>query len=174
MIDKILVAYATCTGSTTGVASAIARVLTENNIPVDLLPLQDVKDLAPYQAVVAGSPIQDRQWLPEAMQFLRIHRSELAQKPFATFTLCMTLAMKNGEKYHPEILQWLAPVRRIAQPVSEGLFTGVLDISKIPSLGDRAKFRLSVFFGVWSEGDHRDWDAIHAWAKALPARLFRE
>jgi hypothetical protein len=32
-------------------------------------------------------------------------------------------------------------------------------------------FRLSAAFGVWSEGDHRDWNAIRAWAKSLPAVL---
>jgi menaquinone-dependent protoporphyrinogen oxidase len=106
------------------------------------------------------------------MQFLQTHRSTLIQNPVATFTLCMTLAMKNGETYRPNIMEWLAPVRRIARPVSEGVFAGVLDISKVPSLSDRLKFRLSVIFGVWSEGDHRDWDAIYAWANELPSKLF--
>jgi hypothetical protein len=39
------------------------------------------------------------------------------------------------------------------------------------SLGDRLKFRVSVALGVWSEGDHRDWDAIRAWARALKSVL---
>jgi hypothetical protein len=38
-------------------------------------------------------------------------------------------------------------------------------------LSDRLKFRLSVLFGVWSEGDHRNWDAIHAWAASLSPLL---
>jgi menaquinone-dependent protoporphyrinogen oxidase len=71
-------------------------------------------------------------------------------------------------------MQWLAPVRRIAHPVSQGVFAGVLNISKISSFSDRLKFRLSVLFGVWSEGDHRDWDAIHAWADELPSKLFNQ
>ena len=52
-------------------------------------------------------------------------------------------------------------------PVSEGLFGGMLDISKIPSGSDRLKFRLSVLFGAWKEGDHRDWNAIRLWADSL-------
>ena len=56
-------------------------------------------------------------------------------------------------------------------PVSEGLFAGTLDISKIPSFGNRLKFKLSVLFGVWTEGDHRDWNAIRAWAKSLQPLL---
>jgi hypothetical protein len=54
---------------------------------------------------------------------------------------------------------------------SEGLFAGALDISQVPSFRDRLKFRLSVVFGVWSEGDHRDWVAIRAWAEELAPLL---
>ena len=87
------------------------------------------------------------------------------------FTLCMTLAMRDGEKYRNQVSEWLNPVRRILPPVSEVLFAGVLDITKIPSFSDRLKFRLSVAFGVWSEGDHRDWEAINAWANDLSSQL---
>jgi hypothetical protein len=48
-----------------------------------------------------------------------------------------------------------------------------LDISKIPSFSDRLKFRLSVLFGAWKEGDHRDWDAIGEWARELKPLLNR-
>ena len=33
------------------------------------------------------------------------------------------------------------PVHALVKPASEGLFAGALDISKIPSFGDRLKFR---------------------------------
>lgn len=168
---NILVTYATRTGSTAGVAEAIAQTLIKNGFTVDLRPMQVVNDLSNYEAVVAGSAIQNRQWLPEAVQFLQSNRTTLRQKPFAMFAVCMTLAMRNGEKYRPSISEWLAPVRTLVPPASEGLFAGILEIGKIPSMSDRLKFRLSVLFGVWSQGDHRDWDAIHAWAEALPQKL---
>ena len=171
MSQKILVTYATRTGSTTGVAKAIANTLRENSIEVDVIPMQEVRDVTSYQAVVAGSAIQNRGWLPEAVQFVQTHRNELKKKTFAMFAVCMTLAMKNGENYLSQISDWLAPVRRIVSPVSEGIFAGVLNIGKIPSFGDRLKFRLSVLFGVWSEGDHRDWNAIRFWAESLPEKL---
>jgi hypothetical protein len=88
-------------------------------------------------------------------------------------SVCMTLAMKNGEQFRPQVADWVSPVRRLVQPVSEGLFAGALDIRKIPSLGGRLKFRLSVASGVWSEGDHRDWDAIRQWANALKPHLMQ-
>jgi menaquinone-dependent protoporphyrinogen oxidase len=124
--------------------------------------------------VVAGSAIQSKGWLPEAMDFVRIRRSELASKPFAAFLVCMTLAMRNGETYRPFVSEFLAPVRTLVRPVSEGLFAGALDIRKVPSFSDRLQFRLSVLFGVWKEGDHRDWNAIRAWAEGLASQLHAE
>jgi menaquinone-dependent protoporphyrinogen oxidase len=171
MTNKILVTYASRAGSTAGVAEAIGKTLSERGEQVDVLPMQEVKDLTPYGAVVAGSAIQNKQWLPEAMKFLQAHQSELTQKPFAAFLVCMTLAMRNGETYRPFVAEFLAPVRALARPVSEGLFAGVLEIQKVPSFSNRLKFRLSVLFGVWSEGDHRDWNAIRLWAESLTPLL---
>jgi menaquinone-dependent protoporphyrinogen oxidase len=171
MPNKILVAYASLTGSTAGVAEAIGQTLAEGGIPVEVCRMQDVENLTPYRAVVAGSAIQRGQWLPEAMQFIRTHQAALTKKPFAAFLVCMTLAMPNADQYRQGVADWLEPVRALVRPVSEGFFAGALDISQIPSFSDRLKFRLSVAFGVWSEGDHRDWRAIRAWAADLKSVL---
>jgi menaquinone-dependent protoporphyrinogen oxidase len=170
MSTKILVTYATRTGSTAGVAEAIGQTLAQNGAEVEVRPMAEVKEISAYDAVVAGSAIQSHLWLPEAMAFMNTHRAALARRPFAAFLVCMTLSMQNG-KYRSEVSRWLEPVRAIVRPVSEGLFAGVLDISKIPSFADRLKFRLSVLFGAWSEGDHRDWEAIRAWATELRPKL---
>ena len=162
----ILVTYASRTGSTRGVAEAIGLTLTEGGAEVEVRPMSEVTDLSPYSAVVAGSAIQAGRWLPEAMQFLQANQAMLRQKPFASFLVCMTMAMSNPT-YREGVAAWLGPVRALVRPVSEGLFAGALDTSQIRSFGDRVKFRLSVIFGVWKEGDHRDWNAIHAWAAEL-------
>jgi menaquinone-dependent protoporphyrinogen oxidase len=167
MSNKILVAYASRSGSTGGVAEAIGKTLAESGAQVEVRLMKDVQDLTPYQAVVAGSAIQGRQWLPEAMQFVQAHQADIARKPCAAFLVCMTLAMPGADKYREQVATWLEPVRTLVRPVSEDLFAGALDISRIPSFGDRLKFRLSVILGVWSEGDHRDWTAIRAWAESL-------
>ncbi len=166
MSNKILVTYASQTGSTAGVAEAIGKTLAEAGASVDVRPMKEVQDLAAYQAVVAGSAIHGGQWLPEAMQFLRAHQADLRDKPFAAFLVCMTLAMPKSQ-YREHVATWLEPVRALVKPVSEGLFAGALDTKNIHSFGDQLKFRLSVALGVWSEGDHRDWDAIRAWATRL-------
>ena len=173
MSDKILVAYASRAGSTAGVAEAIGKTLAESGAQVDVLPMQDVKDLAAYRAVVAGSAIRGGKWLPEAMQFMRTHRAALAQKPFAAFLVCITLSMKNADSYREGLKDWLSPVRALVRPVDEGYFAGALDFSKLPLTFNTLLMRLPVIFGLWKKGDHRDWDAIHAWAESLRPLLLQ-
>ena len=79
-----------------------------------------------------------------------------------------------AQNYRQAVADWVKPVRDLVKPVSEGLFAGVLDISKVPSFSDRLKFRISVLSGVWSEGDHRDWNAIRLWAESLPPLLLKK
>ena len=164
MSDRILVAYASRGGSTAGVAEAIGQTLAAGGSEVDVRSMTEIDDVTAYQAVVAGSAIQAHEWLPEAMQFLRRHRAALAQKPFAAFLVCMTMTMRDP-RAREFVASWLEPVRALVKPVSEGFFAGALDLRKVPSFSDRLKFRLSVLLGVWSEGDHRDWDAIRSWAE---------
>ncbi len=71
-------------------------------------------------------------------------QTELVHKPFAAFLVRMTLSMRNGERYRP----FVAPVRALVKPVSEGLFAGALDRFKVSILRNRPMFRLSVLFGL--------------------------
>jgi menaquinone-dependent protoporphyrinogen oxidase len=168
MAKHILITYASRAGTTAGVAESVAQVLREAGFKVDLLPIQQVASLSAYDAIVIGSAIQAAQWLPEAVQFVRSHQDALNQVPVAIFSVCMTLAMPNGEKYRRGVMDWIQPVRGLLKPVSEAVFAGALDLKKIPSFYDRLKFRISVALGVWKEGDHRDWMTIQTWAFSLP------
>ena len=171
--NKILVTYASRTGSTAEIAEAIGKTLTQGGAQVDVLPMQDVKDLSLYRAVVAGSAIRKSKWLPEAMQFVQTHRSELGQKPFATFTVCITLAMSNTDQYRQAVKQWIQPVRAQVSPVSEGLFAGRLDFSKLPLTFDTLLLRAVVALGVFPKGDRRDWKSISKWADGLHPLLLQ-
>ena len=171
MAKKVLVTYASCTGFTQGVAEMIAKTMEDDHLGVDVIPMKDVKNLEDYEAVIAGSGIQAGAWLPEATQFVRENRSELSKKPFATFLVCMTLAMKNGENYRSHVQSWLQPVKSLVPTISTEVFAGGLDLKKIPSASDRLKFRLSTLFGIWKAGDYRDWVAIRSWASELKAIL---
>lgn len=173
MSKKILVTYASRSGSTVGVAEAIGKTLAENGLEVDVLPMQEVHDLAAYYAVVAGSAIQMDKWLPEAQQFIQKHQQELSQKPFAAFLVCMALALGNDDRTKSTVSSWLQPIREMVTPITEGHFAGVLNLSKLRGFGLQLLARLGILIGFWSEGDYRDWDVIRAWANTLPATLLQ-
>ena len=109
MNERILVTYASRSGSTAEIAEAISKALLLDAVQVDLLPMQEVKNLTPYAAVVLGSPIRKSQWLPEALRFIQDHRMELTRKRVAMFTVSITLAMSNGEQYGHAVKEWVAP-----------------------------------------------------------------
>ncbi len=167
MLDRILVTYASQAGSTARVAEAIGRTLAEAGAQIDVRRVQEVTDVSPYRAVVAGSAIHGGKWLPEAMRFVQAHQAALRQKPFAAFLVCITLSMRDADKYRAGVAGWMEPVRNLVRPVSEGLFAGSLDFSKLPVTPNTLLLHLPVMLGQWTEGDHEDWNAIRTWAGGL-------
>lgn len=172
MTNKILVTYATFSGSTEGVAKAIGSTLANGDLQVDVRPMNEVMDITQYQAVVAGSPVHAGKWLPEAISFIQTHQMELAEKPFAAFLTCIALTMKN-KKYHDVAEDYMKLVRDLVRPVSEGYFAGALDFSKIPFSWAKLVLFVNVAIGVWKGGDQRDWKAIETWAKSIRPLLQR-
>jgi menaquinone-dependent protoporphyrinogen oxidase len=170
---KILITYASRAGSTAEIAEAIGKTLSQGGTQVEVLPMQDVKDLSVYGAVVAGSAMRSSKWLPEAMQFITTHRSVLSQKPFATFTVCITLAMSNSVQYRQAVAGWIQPVRALVKPVSEGLFAGMLDFNKLPLNWDTLKLGVVVALGIFPKGDRRDWKAVRIWAESIQPLLLQ-
>lgn len=167
MTNKILVTYASRAGSTAGVAEAIGKSLAEAGAQVDVLRMQDVTDLTPYTAVVAGSAVRGAKWLPEAMEFVQRHRAELARKPFAAFLVCITLAMPKGAEYGQFVSDFMKPVRALVKPMSEGTFAGVLDYSKVPFVPEGVQLHILSAASQTPPGDYRNWDAIRRWASKL-------
>ncbi|MCA9914098.1 MAG: flavodoxin domain-containing protein [Anaerolineae bacterium] len=168
---SILVTYASRSGSTAGVAEAIAETLQQHSLEVSVQPMQLVHDVSPYHAVIAGSAIRMDRWLPEALDFLHRHQPALRQKPFAAFLVCLSLAAKSEArqlKARQAAHDWLQPVRELVPTVSEGLFAGALHVDKIPEWRYRSVLHLVKPLGILPEGDHRDWDVIRTWANQLP------
>jgi len=170
-LKKILITYATYTGSAETVAELVSSNLLTKGVNTVVLPMTEVKDLKDYDAVIAGSAIHGGRWLPEAFDFLELHKDALNSKPFAAFLVCMTMAMKKSDKYRQFVSDFMIPVREIVNPVCEGLFAGRLEINKIHSLGNRIKFRISVAAGVWREGDHLNKPEIASWAEEVYLKI---
>ncbi|MCP4424694.1 MAG: hypothetical protein GY803_09395 [Chloroflexi bacterium] len=165
MIKKVLVSYATGSGSTREVAEAIGDVLSQTGVPVAVHNVKTVTSMSGYSAIVLGSSIRLGRWLPEAVEFLQTFKNELQNKPVAYFTTCLTM-VNDTEKNRRAVLTYLEPIIQRApeiDPVGLGLFAGSLTLEQhtIPS-----------HIGFGPMGDYRDWDAIKAWAEKIrPAIL---
>ena len=161
MGKRVLVGYATRTGSTIGVAEAIGEVLGRRGYRVDVKPLRERPSLEGYDAAVLGSAINGGAWLPEAMAYLEANRDAFGRMPVAAF--CVH-AMNFGDdaKATKKRLAYLDKVREVVKPEDEGYFAG-----KGPTKEDSSAIARWAFkaFGGDAEGDARDWDKIRAWAE---------
>lgn len=163
MNKKMLVAYGTAAGSTAEVAQAIAEEIRKEGISVDLSPVESVKDLMGYDAVILGTSVRMFHILPKTRRFLRKHRKELKKLPVAYFIVCLAM----GEATSANIQKakgYAKPMIKVKEPVSLGLFGGCINHEK-----------LTDFFGQSMKGlpeqDHRDWEKIRGWGRKTLSKL---
>ena len=169
---KILIAYASEFGTTGEVAVAIGDVLCQEGNTVETKWVKNVKDLNNYDAVIIGSPIHKGNWMSEAKEFVKANQKILQQLPVAYFFTCLVLHKLNPKgdleaKEYSDKLQALVPQ---VKPVSIGGFAGVLDYSNMGFFNRLILKAILSKKGV-KEGDYRDWDAIHAWAKDTQLKI---
>jgi menaquinone-dependent protoporphyrinogen oxidase len=167
MPKRVLVAYATKYGATAGIAEKIGQVLRQAGLEADVMPVDHVGDLSPYQAVALGSAVYIGRWRKEAARFLQAHQEELLQKAVWLFSSGPT-----GEGDPAELVQgWRFPVS--LQPIADRIEPR--DVVVLAGAVDQTKLN---FIEKWMlknvnspAGDFRDWDAIAAWARSIAAEL---
>ncbi len=170
--ERVLVAYASMSGSTGGVAQAIGETLCGAGAAVDIRLVDTVRDVSAYDAVVMGSAIRGERWLPTARKFVETNREVLSRKPVAYFLTCLTLcnpaaeARRKAETFLDPLIQEVPEVL----PVAKGLFAGVLDYGKLSFMMRMVMKQKMKERGI-SEGDYRNWDAIRSWAAGLDVPL---
>ena len=77
-MNKILVTYATNSGSTAEVAKAIMEEIQKSGVQVELHPIAEVRELASYSGIVLGAPMI-LGWHRAALRFIRKNKSALAK-----------------------------------------------------------------------------------------------
>jgi menaquinone-dependent protoporphyrinogen oxidase len=165
MTRKILVAYATRTGSTAEVAETIARHLCKAGLSAEARPVGEVTSLDGYSGAVLGSAVRYAAWLPEMIDFMSAQRDALSAIPVAFFTMHM-LALGDDPGAVAERAKYTAKARELLNPLDEVFFEGMIDPSRL-SFFDRMAVRLAKS----PVGDRRDWGRIAGWADALAPRL---
>lgn len=195
MAKKILLAYASMSGSTVEIAQAVAEEIGKGGSEVEVKPVADISTLNGYDAVVVGGPMI-LGWHRAARQFVARHASALSQVPVAVFITCAELTDTGIEELSgvpiyrdpdlgaaPQTPGRLSPKERFstleayvkpilqalpgAKPVGVGIFAGKVDYDVLGFLP-----KLFVRFVIRAKaGDFRNWDAIRGWAAEVGSRL---
>jgi menaquinone-dependent protoporphyrinogen oxidase len=167
MSNQVLVTYATKYGATAEIAEKIAEVLQQEGLPADVVPVKQVKDLAPYSAVVLGSAVYIGRWRKEAIKFMEDNEQTLAQRDVWIFSSGPT---DEGDPI--ELVEgWtlpdkLKPVADRIQPHDIAVFHGALDPEKLNFVERTMIKNINV-----PTGDFRDWEMIMFWATAVADTL---
>lgn len=163
MNERVLIAYATRTGSTVGVAEAIGQTLNDRGYAVDVKPIQDNPDLSAYQKVILGSAVNGAKWLPEAVEYVKNHQEALKKATVALFCVHI-MNTGDSESSKKNRQAYLNNVRPLVNPVAEAYFTGMGMDPADTSAFVRWIYRA---FKIGGEGDCRDWNVIRGWAKTV-------
>ncbi len=178
---KVLIAYGTRYGATTGTSEEIAKILREEGFDTKIVNLKEekIKDISEYDLIIVGSGMGNCKWASEAEDFLKNFRKEFEGKKLALFVSTMKPFFEREGK-----IDDVAKTRKIAledklakyglKPIAVGFFGGVIDYNK---MGFIARKGMEFFkpqlekdgFKKVAPGiyDLRDWDEIRNWAKEL-------
>ncbi|MBN2553591.1 MAG: flavodoxin domain-containing protein [Spirochaetales bacterium] len=170
MSAKALVAYATKYGATAEIAEKIGEVLNSAGVPADVSPVDQVKDLSAYDAVVLGSAVYIFRWRREASRFLKAKEKQLAERAVWIFSSGPTgegdpVDLTEGWSF-PKSLQ--ARLDRI-RPRETVVFHGAIDPGKMKGL---EKWMIQKVKAAVE--DSRDWEAIAAWADGIASAVKAE
>ncbi len=194
-MNRLLIAYASHSGSTREIVQFLCAELSARGFAVDTRPLEEVSDLTPYQFIIAGGLLYRFGWHPDIVRFLEKNMQELQKKRVALFVTGMHLvktpkceqlsypvfvdpAIANPvwARQKPGIfdggstidgyLRHALPVIEQIKPVCLGFFAGKLDLRTL-KLPEQMIMRILMLLTGMKAGDYRNWDVLRAWGQRL-------
>ena len=165
MAGKILIAYVSRRGSTAEIARAIGRELEATGNTVLVAEMKVVFSLEGYHAVVIGTPVYMTKIEKDVASFVSRLRDGLSKVPVAAFAVGIAPVDRRVGSIE-EVMEKLRAALDPVKPVALTMFAGRLDLARM-SFAERTMTGLMKVL----TGDFRDWDAIRAWARELPAIL---
>lgn len=166
MSAPVLVGYATHAGSTPEVAEAIAEVLRESGLTVDVQSVKKLRIDDKFRACVLGAPLYMFQLHHDMKSFLSRNRKTIEKLPVVIFGLGPFHNKEDELTGARETLNKELAKYAWLKPVAVEMFVGRFDPLR---LGFPYKFIPAMKHIPAS--DERDWDAIRAWAKDVAGLL---
>jgi menaquinone-dependent protoporphyrinogen oxidase len=161
---RVLITAATRHDATREIAEAIGAGLVERGMDAETRAIDEVTDLAGYDAVVLGSAVYMGRWLKSAHEFAERNVADLGAVPVWLFS-----SGPLGDPGH------LIPEGEPAEVAELTELTGALGHCVLAGRLDRAKLgvleRATVRAVHAPEGDYRQWDAIRAFADEIAKQL---
>jgi menaquinone-dependent protoporphyrinogen oxidase len=168
----LLVTYASAHGSTQEMAQHLAAQLQLSGFAIDLKPVDEVKTLENYTAVILGSPIHCGLWMPNMHMWVSHQRSSLAQIPVYAWITCVRVLEPDGYA-HVRTHYIPADFRALPTLRSMEIFPGRIIP---PQLTWQEKNDLYVRYDghfniTYAQGDYRDWPRFEEWEQWIAADL---
>jgi menaquinone-dependent protoporphyrinogen oxidase len=168
---QVLVGYASAHGSTRQIAERVGSRLSRAGVAVHVVPVAELEEIGPYDAVVLGSAIHNGAWLPGAKDVVRANSDVLSRKPVWLFSVGMVAALPRrlqgmGAREGNTVV---AEIQELIHPRGHRLFSGAVRRDQLSRWG-RLLFRLT----GCRYGDYRVWPEIEAWAADIATALVEE
>ena len=162
-MKTVLVAYASRMGSTQEIAAAIGEQLTSRGFEVEVATAANAPYPRTFDASVLGSALYMGRWERDAVNYLKRHGSDLADRPTWLFQSGPSGPPEEGRPTPtPRAVRRLCDKIGLATPTT---FGGNLD-------HNRAKSQLARWVSNGDlAGDFRDWGQIRAWADGVADQL---
>ena len=175
---RVLVACASKYGSTKGIADFIGEKLGQSGIEADVKSVEDVRDIAPYDAFVIGSAVYMYHWMKEAKQFVIKNRKLLSTRPVWLFSSGPVgkeaMDAKGRDLKEVSGPKELEELTEAVNPRDHHVFFGAFYGSRLTvmyALGYKIAQKSKEAREAMPEGDFRDWKEIEAWAAGISGSL---
>lgn len=172
---RVLVAYATRSGGTRGIAERIAQRLRTHGHEADVASVSDALGIPTYEAYVIGSAVYLGQWQKDAVAFVQSNAALLTKRPtwlFSSGPLGKDPMTASGEDKRETAVyaKVIAALTEAAHPRGQRVFGGLLEPDHL-SIGPRLMRILPAGRRLLEEGDFRDWAEIEAWTDEIAGEL---
>lgn len=158
----VLVSVASRHGATWEIGEAVAAVLRENGHRVTVREPQDVADVAGFDAIVLGSAVYLGHWLPAAREL----GDRLVGRTHGKAVWLFSSGLATQPAAAANSPHEIAALVEALDARGHRSFRGRLDLAQL-SFAERAH----IAAGRARAGDHRDFEAVTAWADGIATEV---